>query len=157
MEFEINGARASIPEAMREDRLLWVLRDAFGLRGPRYGCGVGACGACTVHVDGRAERSCLLTAGDVAARRVVTLEGLGAGRTDGLHPVQRAWIEERVPQCGYCQNGQIMTAAALLGAAPPADSEEVAATLDTVLCRCGTHDRIRRAIARARVLVREGA
>lgn len=110
MRFELNGDDASLPEALAEESLLWVLRDHFGVVGPKFGCGIGVCGACTVHVDGRAERSCLLAAGDVAERRVVTLEGLGAVHSDGLHPVQQAWLSERVPQCGYCQNGQIILA-----------------------------------------------
>jgi len=157
MEFQLNGTPVSVPEAAGEDRLLWVLRDRLDVLGPKFGCGIGACGACTVHVDGRAERSCLLAVRDVAGRRVVTLEGLGAGHADGLHPVQKAWLAERVPQCGYCQNGQIMTAAALLGEAPEAGPDLVAATMDGVLCRCGTQVRIRRAVARAQTLLREGA
>lgn len=153
MQVELNGHPVAVPGDMEDDRLLWVLRDHVGLNGPRHGCGIGVCGACTIHVDGRAERACLLTARDVAGRRVVTLEGLGAGRPDGLHPVQRAWIDERVPQCGYCQNGQIMTAAAFLAERPDASPEDIAAVLDTVLCRCGTQVRIRAAVARATALL----
>ncbi len=157
MQLTLNGASTTIPSALAEDRLLWVLRDHFALNGPRYGCGVGLCGACTIHVDGLAQRACTLTARDVAGRVVTTLEGLGAGRPDGLHPVQRAWIEGRVPQCGYCQNGQIMTAAALLAERPAAEAGEIAATMDTVVCRCGTQGRIREAIARAQALLAEDA
>ncbi len=157
MQFTLNGTQAAIPPALADDRLLWVLRDQFALLGPKYGCGVGLCGACTVHVDGRAERACAITARDVAGRAVTTLEGLGTGRPDSLHPVQRAWIEGRVPQCGYCQNGQIMTAAALLSEMPMANADEIAATMDTVVCRCGTQVRIREAIARAQALSAGGA
>lgn len=157
MQFTLNGAPAILPPAMADDRLLWLLRDHFALNGPKYGCGVGLCGACTVHVDGVARRACALAARDVAGRAVTTLEGLGAGRPDGLHPVQRAWIEGRVPQCGHCQNGQIMTAAALLAETPKAAAVEVAAVMDTVLCRCGTQARIREAIARAQALIAEDA
>ncbi|HJM52295.1 MAG TPA: (2Fe-2S)-binding protein [Alphaproteobacteria bacterium] len=147
MNFSLNGRPVVSPSAMDDDPLLYVLRDGFGLLGPKFGCGVGACGACTVLVDGAAERSCQLTPKDVDGRTIVTLEGLGAGRRDGLHAVQRAWIEASVPQCGYCQNGQIMTAAALLAADPKAGPETIAAAMDGVICRCGTQARIRQAIA----------
>ncbi len=157
MQLALNGASATIPSNLADDRLLWVLRDHFALNGPKYGCGVGLCGACTVHVDGLAQRACTLPARDVAGRVVTTLEGLGAGRPDGLHPVQRAWIEGRVPQCGHCQNGQIMTAAALLAERPAAEAGEIAATMDAVVCRCGTQARIREAIARAQALLAEDA
>ncbi len=154
MEFSLNGQPAAAPPEMDDDPLLYVLRDHFGLNGPKFGCGVGACGACTVIVDGAAERSCQLTPKDVEGRSVVTLEGLGAGQRQGLHPVQRAWIEASVPQCGYCQNGQIMTAAALLAAEPNAGPETIAATMDEVICRCGSQVRIRRAIALAQARIR---
>jgi isoquinoline 1-oxidoreductase alpha subunit len=124
--------------------LLWYLRDHARLTGTKFGCGGGFCGACTVLVDGAAQRSCLLPVSALAGRRVTTIEGLGA---DGLHPVQKAWIEEDVAQCGYCQAGQIMAAVALLErTADPAPAD-----VDTItnLCRCGTYVRIRRAIARA--------
>ncbi len=124
--------------------LLWYLRDHARLTGTKFGCGGGFCGACTVLVDGAAQRSCLLPVSALAGRQVTTIEGLGAG---GLHAVQKAWIEEDVPQCGYCQAGQIMAAVALLERNP----EPAAADVDTItnLCRCGTYVRIRRAIARA--------
>ena len=124
--------------------LLWYLRDHARLTGTKFGCGSGFCGACTVLVDGAAQRSCLLPVATLAGRQVTTIEGLGAG---GLHAVQKAWIEEDVPQCGYCQAGQIMAAVALLERNP----EPAAADVDTItnLCRCGTYVRIRRAIARA--------
>jgi isoquinoline 1-oxidoreductase alpha subunit len=124
--------------------LLWYLRDHARLTGTKYGCGGGFCGACTVLVDGAAQRSCMLPVSALAGRQVTTIEGLGAG---GLHAVQKAWIEEDVPQCGYCQAGQIMAAVALLERKP----DPAAADVDTItnLCRCGTYVRIRRAIARA--------
>jgi len=126
--------------------LLWLLRDFAGLTGTKYGCGQGLCGACTVHLDGQPVRSCLLPAGQAAGHRVTTIEGLSADRS---HPVQRAWIAEDVPQCGYCQAGQIMTAAALLASTPKPTSEQVDSAMAGNLCRCGTYQRVRRAIERA--------
>jgi len=157
MRFTLNGRGAEIPDSMSEDRLLWVLRDHFSLNGPRYGCGVSSCGACAVHVDGQVERACMVAAKDVAGTSVVTLEGLGANYAGGLHPVQRAWIEASAAQCGYCQNGQVMTAAALLDGNPAAGEAEFAAAMDAVVCRCGTQPRIRRAIDRARAILEESA
>jgi aerobic-type carbon monoxide dehydrogenase small subunit (CoxS/CutS family) len=157
MWFLLNGKRTEIPPDFADDALLWLLRDRFELNGAKYGCGVGSCGACTVHVEGEASFSCLLTASDVQGKRVVTLEGLGEGHPDGLHPVQRAWIEESVPQCGYCQSGQVMTAAALLAKSPNPDAGMVAEAMDLVICRCGTHGRIRAAIARVGKLLKGGA
>ncbi len=123
--------------------LLWVLRDVLGLTGTKYGCGIGICGACTVHLDGRAVRSCTTTAGAAGGREVTTIEGLSA---DGDHPVQRAWRDVQVPQCGYCQAGQIMTAAALLAEIPRPGRADVDRVMSGVLCRCGTYQRIRAAI-----------
>ena len=141
----INGVRRSI-EVEPAMPLLWVLRDVLGLLGTKYGCGVGVCGACTVHVDGEAVRSCTVPVADVAGRRVTTIEGLSP---DGGHPVQRAWLAEDVAQCGYCQAGQIMTAAALLRRiARPSDADIDREMADNV-CRCGTYQRIRAAIHRA--------
>jgi isoquinoline 1-oxidoreductase alpha subunit len=126
--------------------LLWVLRDVLGLTGTKYGCGEGVCGACTVLLDGVAVRSCITPVSAVKGAEVLTIEGLSE---DGSHPLQRAWIEENVAECGYCQPGQIMTALALLNnTANPAD-EEINETMSGVLCRCGTYNRIRRAIHRA--------
>ncbi len=125
--------------------LLWVLRDFLGLTGTKYGCGIGVCGACTVHVDGRAVRACSVAADQVTGP-VTTIEGLAAG---GDHPVQRAWLAENVSQCGYCQPGQVMAAAALLAADPRPSRVAIDATMSGVLCRCGTYQRIRRAIQRA--------
>lgn len=147
MEFHLNRQPVSIPDDHKDEPLLYVLRDHFELNGPKFGCGVGSCGACTVVIDGEARRSCVTPAAAAVGRTVMTLEGLS---TDGdLHPVQEAWVAESVPQCGYCQNGQIVTAYALLTAQPDATADTIAATMDSVLCRCGTQSRIRRAIVRA--------
>ena len=148
MEIEINGETVEVPEAWQEARLLWLLRDGLGLIGTRFGCGVGACGACTVHVDGVPGRSCLLPVASLEGRSIRTIEGL-AGTDGTLHPVQRAWIEESVPQCGYCQAGQIMSAAALLEAEPAPDDARIEEAMSGNLCRCGTYARIRKAIRRA--------
>jgi isoquinoline 1-oxidoreductase subunit alpha len=127
--------------------LLWVLRDALALRGTKFGCGRGVCGACTVHVDGAAIRSCVTPIGSVARQRITTIEGLAS---DGrLHPVQAAWIAEDVPQCGYCQAGQIMMAASLLAVKPKPTDEEILDAMSNNLCRCGTYLRIRSAVRRA--------
>jgi isoquinoline 1-oxidoreductase alpha subunit len=126
--------------------LLWVLRDILGLKGTKYGCGAGQCGACTVHLDAEPARACLVTASDVGTRKITTIEGLSA---DGSHPVQRAWVELDVPQCGYCQAGQIMSAVALLNEKPSPTDAEIAAAMDGNLCRCGTYLRIRAAIKKA--------
>ncbi|GBD44593.1 Isoquinoline 1-oxidoreductase subunit alpha [bacterium HR40] len=123
--------------------LLWVLRDVLGLTGTKYGCGIAACGACTVHVDGRAERSCVLEVGSVAGKRVTTIEGLDPA---GEHPVQRAWREMNVPQCGFCQTGQIMQAAALLAENPKPSDEDIVQALDGNICRCGCYERIHAAV-----------
>lgn len=126
--------------------LLWVLRDELGLTGAKYGCGAGICGACTVHLDGEAVRACTLPVRQVGEAEVRTIEGLSA---NGSHPVQRAWVEADAPQCGYCQTGQIMAAAALLAGSPQPSDEEVDRAMSPILCRCGTYPRIRDAIRRA--------
>jgi len=126
--------------------LLWVLRDKLGMTGTKFGCGVGQCGACTVHLNGTPTRSCILPVSTVKNQAVTTIEGLSPNRG---HPLQRAWIEEQVPQCGYCQSGQIMSAAALLSSNPTPSDEEIEQALSGNLCRCGTYERIRRAIHRA--------
>lgn len=140
----VNGATRRV-EAAEGTPLLWVLRDALELGGTKYGCGVGLCGACTVHLDGAPVRSCVLPVERAVRGEVTTIEGLSE---DGSHPVQRAWIEEDVPQCGYCHSGQIMAAAALLSQNPAPSDEAIAAAMDPVLCRCGTYPRIRRAMRR---------
>ena len=126
--------------------LLWILRDVLNLTGTKYGCGIAQCGACTVHLDGAAVRSCVTPVGTVKDRAVTTIEGLSP---DAGHPIQRAWIAENVPQCGYCQPGQVMSAAALLSVHRSPSDAEIDAAMSGNLCRCGTYDRIRRAIHRA--------
>ena len=123
--------------------LLWVLRDTLQLTGTKYGCGVGLCGACTVHIDGDPTRSCSVPVSQVDGAKITTIEGLGS---QGLHPLQKAWIAEDVPQCGYCQSGQIMQAAAFLARNPHPSQEEITAAMSGNLCRCGTYQRIRHAI-----------
>ncbi|RKH57298.1 (2Fe-2S)-binding protein [Corallococcus llansteffanensis] len=152
-QFILNGQTVTV-EAPEDLPLLWVLRDVLGVTGPKYGCGVGVCGACTSHLDGEAFRPCLQPVGGVAGREVLTIEGLGG---EGLHPVQEAWIAEDVAQCGFCQPGQIMAAVVLLRKNPhPSDADIDAAMSDNV-CRCGTYVRIRAAIQRAALLLRNGA
>jgi aerobic-type carbon monoxide dehydrogenase small subunit (CoxS/CutS family) len=148
IEFALNGVptRVAAPEGTP---LLWVLRDVLNATGTKYGCGKGLCGACTVHLDGRAVRSCTLPFEQVAGARVTTIEGLGVGHADGLHPVQRAWLDAGVAQCGYCQPGQIMTAAALLAAEPKPDAAAIRTAMAGVLCRCGTYQRILAAVQAA--------
>jgi aerobic-type carbon monoxide dehydrogenase small subunit (CoxS/CutS family) len=142
----VNGTARSVDAADPETPLLWVLRDRLGLTGTKYGCGVGACGACTVHVDGVAMRSCQVPLSAAVGRRVTTIEGLSP---DGRHPCQLAWLAEDVAQCGYCQAGMIMEAAALSDGRKRAGVAEIEAALSGHVCRCGTYARIRRAIRRA--------
>ncbi len=141
----VNGRRETV-EVAPETPLLWVLRDTLGLTGTKFGCGRALCGACTVHLDGEAIRSCVTPVESVADKKVTTIEGLSADRS---HPVQRAWIEDDVPQCGYCQSGQIMAAVALLSQRPNPTDQDIDAAMTGILCRCGTYNRIRRAIHRA--------
>lgn len=155
MPFTLNHRPVTLPDGQLDEPLLFVLRDHFGLNGPRYGCGVGSCGACTVLVDGEPQRSCVFPAHAAEERTILTLEGLAMGGR--LDPLQEAWIAESVPQCGYCQNGQIMTAFGLLSAKPEADADEIAVAMDEVLCRCGTQLRIRKAIARAQARMKARA
>jgi isoquinoline 1-oxidoreductase subunit alpha len=133
-----------------ETPLLWVVRDELGLTGTKFGCGIAQCGCCTVHVDGEAVRSCSLAVGDVDGKRVTTIEGLSP---DSRHPVQQAWLAEDVPQCGYCQSGQIMAAAAFLHRNPRPSDADIDAGI-TNICRCGTYPRIKRAIHRAAALMK---
>ena len=156
MELNVNGASRALPAELAEPALplLWALRDLLGLTGTKFGCGIGACGACTVWVEGRPVRSCVVPIGSVGARPVTTIEGLAAVRTDApaaepaSHPVQRAWEKEQVPQCGHCQSGMLMAAAALLAANPAPSDADIDAAI-TNLCRCGTYPRIRAAIKQA--------
>jgi isoquinoline 1-oxidoreductase alpha subunit len=145
IELSVNGEPRRL-EADPEMPLLWALRDILGLTGTKYGCGIAQCGACTVHVDGEPARACVVTLASVAGRQVTTIEGL---HPEGRHPVQLAWIEAQVPQCGYCQSGQIMSAAALLRKTPNPTDTEIDAAMAGNLCRCGTYQRIRAAIRRA--------
>jgi isoquinoline 1-oxidoreductase alpha subunit len=152
MEFEVNGRRLRA-DADPEMPLLWVLRDLLRLTGTKFGCGIGACGACTVLIDGRAMRSCVVTARDAAGKKISTIEGLGA---EGLHPLQRAWIGHQVPQCGYCQSGMLMAAAALLAQNPHPSDAEIDAAM-TNICLCGTYPRVRAAIQAAGKTLRDPA
>ena len=140
-KFEVNGRPVAV-DVEDDMPLLWVLRDELGLTGSKYACGIAACGACTVHLDGEPVRSCALPVSAVEGRRITTIEGLSA---DGAHPVQKAWIDLQVPQCGYCQSGQIMAAAALLDRQKHPTDADIAAAMSN-LCRCGTYPRIRAAI-----------
>ena len=142
----INGKPYTVTAADPTMSLLWALRDLLGLTGTKFGCGVGQCGACTVHLNGAPARSCLIPLSAVGAQPVTTIEGLSPDRS---HPLQRAWIAEEVPQCGYCQSGQLMVAAALLASNPAPTDADIDAALAGNLCRCGTYQRIRRAIHRA--------
>jgi isoquinoline 1-oxidoreductase alpha subunit len=153
MRFTVNGTPHEVD--VEEDMpLLWVLRDELGLTGTKYGCGAALCGACTVHLDGMAVRSCQVTAGVLEGAEVTTIEGLGT--PDALHALQAAWVAHQVAQCGYCQSGQIMQAAALLAANPAPTDAEIDAQMDGNLCRCGTYPRIRAAIHAAAAALREG-
>ncbi|HYM75222.1 MAG TPA: (2Fe-2S)-binding protein [Candidatus Dormibacteraeota bacterium] len=141
----INGRPHEV-EIAADTPLLWVLRDKLNMTGTKYGCGMGLCGSCTVHLDGEAVRSCQTPLSSVGTKKITTIEGLSA---DNSHPVQQAWIAEQVPQCGYCQPGQIMSAAALLAQTPKPTDAQIDAAMDGNLCRCGMYQRIRRAIHRA--------
>ena len=145
ISFIVNGTVRTV-DVPPETPLLWVLRDTLGLTGTKFGCGRALCGSCTVHLDGEAIRSCVTPVESVADKKVTTIEGLSADRS---HPIQRAWIEEDVPQCGYCQSGQIMAAAALIAQNPSPTDADIDAAMTGILCRCGTYNRIRRAIHRA--------
>lgn len=142
ISFTLNGAPRSV-DVPAEMPLLWALRDVIGLTGTKYGCGMAQCGACTVHLDGQAVRSCSVPVSAVAGKSVTTIEGLSA---DGSHPLQRAWVAEQVPQCGYCQSGQIMQAASLLATTPAPTDAEIDSAMAGNICRCGTYSRIRAAI-----------
>ena len=141
----VNGNTKSV-DVSPDTPLLWVLRDTLQLTGTKFGCGAGLCGACSVHVDGALTRSCTLPVSQAAGKNIKTIEGLGA---NGLHPLQQAWIAEDVPQCGYCQSGQIMAAASLLAQTPHPSDDEITEFMSGNICRCGTYERIRRAIHRA--------
>ncbi|MFM2128533.1 MAG: hypothetical protein RL477_79 [Pseudomonadota bacterium] len=145
VSFSLNGKSVSV-EADANTPLLWVLRDHLNLTGTKYGCGAGLCGACTVHVNGKAVKACQTEAGTINGAKVTTIEGLS---TKGDHPLQKAWIAEQVPQCGYCQSGQIMKAAELLAGNKSPSRDQIVAHMDGNICRCGTYNRIIAAIQRA--------
>lgn len=145
IKFQLNGEDASV-DVDEKMPVLWVLRDVLQLTGTKYGCGIAQCGACTIHVDGKAIRSCVLPVANLQGKSVTTIEGLAP--EEGLHPVQQAWIDEQVPQCGYCQPGMIMSAVALLAENPDPDDVMIDRSI-TNICRCGTYPRIRKAIHRA--------
>jgi aerobic-type carbon monoxide dehydrogenase small subunit (CoxS/CutS family) len=141
----VNGRKYDV-DVSPDTPLLWVIRDAIGLNGTKFGCGLQQCGACTVHLDGEPARSCGVPISNVGAKKVVTIEGLSPNST---HPLQRAWVAEQVPQCGYCQSGQLMSAAALLSKKPKPTDTDIDSAMSGNICRCGTYQRIRRAIHRA--------
>jgi len=145
MQLNVNGTAREV-DAPGDMPLLWVIRDVLGLTGTKFGCGMAQCGACTVHLDGQAVRSCVLPVSAVAGRMVTTIEGLSP---DGSHPVQRAWVDADVVQCGYCQPGQIMSAAALIAHNPSPSEEDIDAALAGNICRCGTYQRVREAVRKA--------
>ena len=153
IQFVLNGKPTSV-DVSPDMPLLWVLRDTLGLTGTKFGCGMALCGCCTVHLDGEATRSCMTRIAEVAGKRVTTIEGLS---TANSHPLQRAWIEEDVSQCGYCQPGQIMSAAALLAKTPHPTDVQIDEAMAGNICRCGTYQRIRKAIHRAAVVSRGAA
>ena len=153
IKLQVNGKEHEI-KADPAMPLLWALRDLLGLTGTKYSCGISACGACTVLVDGKPVRSCVTPVSTVSGKAIMTIEGLSNDRS---HPVQQAWLEEQVPQCGYCQSGQIMAAVALLSQTPKPTEADIDTAMAGVLCRCGTYPRIRKAIKRAAALAaREG-
>jgi len=149
ISLNVNGKnyRVDVPNDVP---LLWVLRDHLKLTGTKYGCGVGECGSCTVHVDGKAQRSCVISVGDVQGKKILTIEGLPKD-----HPVKRAWVEEQVPQCGYCQPGQMMQLSALISEARNPDPEKIIVAMDDMLCRCGSYPRIKAGIRKAVEIVRK--
>ena len=151
--FDLNGRTVSV-RSPDDTPLLWVIRDEFGLTGTKFGCGIGMCGACTVHIEGRATRSCITVVGAVASAKITTIEGLDP---NGRHPLQTAWIDLQVPQCGYCQSGQIMQAASLLKDYPNPTDEDINAVMAGNLCRCMTYVRIRSAIKLAASRIRGGS
>ena len=152
ISLQVNGKRYEV-EVQPNTPLLWVIRESLGLTGTKYGCGISQCGVCTVHVNGEAIRSCVTPVSSVAGKEIVTIEGLSA---DGNHPVQQAWMAEDVPQCGYCHSGQIMAAAALLAKNPRPSDADIDRAMSGNLCRCGTYQRIRRAIHRAAEMMGKG-
>jgi aerobic-type carbon monoxide dehydrogenase small subunit (CoxS/CutS family) len=152
VRFTLNGKPQSV-DVVSSMPLLWVLRDTLGMTGTKFGCGMALCGACTVHIDGAPARACVTPIASVASKKVTTIEGLSVERS---HPIQKAWIEEDVPQCGYCQSGQIMTAAALLAKTANPSDADIDEAMRNSICRCGTYQQIRKAVHRAADLKRSG-
>jgi len=149
VSLNVNGKTVKV-DVPADASLLWVLRDNLKLMGTKYACGIGECGACTVHINGKAERSCTLTLKDVQGKKIVTIEGL-----PDSHPVKKAWIAEQVPQCGFCQPGVIMQVASLFAQKPTPTPDQVIAKMDDVICRCGTHLRIKKGIQTAAAMMRK--
>jgi aerobic-type carbon monoxide dehydrogenase small subunit (CoxS/CutS family) len=149
---EINGAAYTVTTSP-DTPLLWVLRDSLGLTGTKFGCGIGLCGCCTIHLDGRATRSCVTSIAAAAEKKITTIEGLSSDLT---HPLQRAWLTEQVPQCGYCQPGQLMTAADLLARKPAPSDAEIVEAMSANICRCGCYERLFAAVRRAVSMAKEG-
>lgn len=152
ISLKVNGKNFEL-DVLPETPLLWVIRENIGLTGTKFGCGSALCGACIVHIDGKATRSCVTPVSSVVGKEIVTIEGLSA---NGSHPIQRAWIADDVPQCGYCHSGQIMTAAALLAKNPNPTDADIDSAMSGNICRCGTYQRIRRAIHRASEIMARG-
>lgn len=151
MTLNINGTTHAV-DVDPETPLLWVIREQLGLTGTKYGCGIAQCGACTVHLNGAAIRSCVTPVQAADQQRITTIEGIG-GNDGALHPVQQAWIDEQIPQCGYCQSGQIMSAVALLAEKPSPSSADIDRAMSGNICRCGTYGRIRKGIKRAAIVM----
>lgn len=154
MKLTVNGEQRHVAEEWQDETLLTVLREHLGLTGSRFSCGIGQCGACLVHIEGSPVSSCLVPIKDVAGKSVLTIEGL-ASEDGSLHPLQQAWLDANVPQCGYCQSGQIMQALALLQRNPDPDDTDIDTAMSGNLCRCGTYDRIRSSIKAAAVVMKE--
>ena len=156
MKLKVNGDMRDVAEDWQDENLLVVLREHFGLVGSRFSCGIGQCGACVVHVDGEPVSSCLVPVSEIENKEVLTVESLAAA--DGtLHPLQQAWLDENVPQCGYCQSGQLMQALSLLKHTPNPNDADIDTAMSGHLCRCGTYDRIRKAIKRAALTMQEAS
>ena len=149
ISLEVNGKKYRV-DVPQDTPLLWVLRDHLKLTGTKYSCGIGECGSCTVHIDGKASRSCVVSVGEALGKKITTIEGLSKN-----HPVKKAWIKEQVPQCGYCQPGVIMQVAALLSEGSKPDPERIITAMDDVLCRCGSYPRIKRGIRTAVEMTRK--